>query len=762
MESMLRELHAEKAEELGLVGWGTSPIYLIEEKDLRDSYGRIAGTIAASHGWSYDGLKARIKDNPCGRLGNMPATWTVDARKLAVILRAADAIQIDSRRAPAFLFTILQPEGISLLHWFFQNKLFPPTAKAERLFYKSNQKFKIKENFEGKEVSGIDAWWLCHDTLCMIDRELRDADTFLKETNRIPFKATGVYGLSSSRELSKYIETGDWFPLDTSIRVGDVGQLVSKLGGKQLYGEETEWVPFRELIQNGADAIRARNKLQGRANTEGSILITLNNEEQEPYISFTDNGIGMSESVLTGPFLDFGKSFWHTPLMNREWPGLAAKGFESTGQYGIGFYSVFMWSDNVTVITKKYTAADADTLVLEFRNGTNSRPVLRSATDKERKEVANGGTSVKVILPNKLYEAICTGEVFKHWLSFDDSWAPLDAGIVQRFPCMDCNLIRRINSQSEQMLSAADDWLNLEPDLLYNRLLGQPENSEIRQEEKHLLNHMEYIRNNDDRIVGRAYLTSHSSGEVTIGGCCTVNPIAGVFGGVLFGISEKIDRSIGRLLASDTKILEWMNRQADYLSRDALEGSLDGYSQIKINAFLSCLGLFQKHLYAARIDNNYFYIHEISEVIRKKERDLQFKKLANKKRRNIYLIDYLFNDERDFKYEFSAKQLKNYTFQFIETYHDNDPYWFRHLIKEKHCLFNMVSQEVLDGLGIPPSQQKYCFFDEEGLKSFMANHERSSYIQAIYGSILDKFEVYLKNRKGAIHGIIFPEPLMKV
>lgn len=47
-------------------------------------------------------------------------------------------------------------------------------------------------------------------------------------------------------------------------------------------------------------------------------------------IEVEDNGVGMSPKVLTGPFLDFGQSFWGTSLMHEELPGLESKGFIST------------------------------------------------------------------------------------------------------------------------------------------------------------------------------------------------------------------------------------------------------------------------------------------------------------------------------------------------------------------------------------------------------------------------------------------------
>jgi HSP90 family molecular chaperone len=142
--------------------------------------------------------------------------------------------------------------------------------------------------------------------------------------------------------------------------------LVSRLGGKELYGNDPN-VALRELIQNASDAVRARRALERRDSDWGEILISTGCDDTGPWIEVRDNGIGMSERVLTGPLLDFGRPFWGTGLMSAELPGLATSGFKSTGCYGIGFFSVFMLGDKIRVTTLRSGEASQDTQVLEFR-----------------------------------------------------------------------------------------------------------------------------------------------------------------------------------------------------------------------------------------------------------------------------------------------------------------------------------------------------------------------------------------------------------
>jgi HSP90 family molecular chaperone len=207
----------------------------------------------------------------------------------------------------------------------------------------------------------------------MADGELRAVDGLLADTNRVRLAAKGVLNTDHASRLALDLRTDGWEPADAEIRIRDVPGLVRTLGGNQLYGNRPE-VPLRELIQNSADAIRARRKLQGQDNSFGQIIVRPGRDEteQQDWIEVEDNGIGMSKTVLTGPLLDFGATFWGTPRMRQEFPGLEASGMEATGQFGIGFFSVFMWGERVRVLTRRYDRA------MKKPGYSNSAGVLKS------------------------------------------------------------------------------------------------------------------------------------------------------------------------------------------------------------------------------------------------------------------------------------------------------------------------------------------------------------------------------------------------
>ena len=196
-EKTLRLLHGQKAKELAMISWKDSngkDMYLIDDKKLRDAYGTIIGKIAQSH-WLY------CKDLPqefptvLGALSIFPETWTVDPLKLACILRVADAMHIDDRRAPSMLKAVREISRESELHWVFQEKLYKPRIENNRVVYTAKSAFSLSE---------VDAWWLCYDTLRMIDIELKNVDSLLLEQQREGFGVIGVYGIDSLEQIQKF------------------------------------------------------------------------------------------------------------------------------------------------------------------------------------------------------------------------------------------------------------------------------------------------------------------------------------------------------------------------------------------------------------------------------------------------------------------------------------------------------------------------------------------------------------------------------
>lgn len=377
LSEALRIKHASKAEELALQQWispiDESQLFLLDDSDLRDHYGCSIGRIAHSHHWDINDVPKKL-GSTLGAFSTFPAEWTVDQTKIALLLRCIDAMQVDDRRAPRFLSSVRVIGDESMEHWRFQSKLTQPHLEDGRLVYTSKHPFQVNE---------ATAWNLCFDTMQMIDKELRNTNDLQLQKGLHPFRATGVAGAGSANTLSKYIQVDGWQPLPLNLKVSNVSHLARTLGGHDLYNNPL--TPLRELIQNAADAIDARTIVEDEFLIgDGLIAIKFVEEDANIFLQVEDNGVGMSEHVLTSALLDFGFSFWKSTAARTEFPGIQKEVSKFRGRYGIGFFSIFMWSNEIIVSSRRFNEGIDKARVLEFRQGIESRPILRPAKPMEK------------------------------------------------------------------------------------------------------------------------------------------------------------------------------------------------------------------------------------------------------------------------------------------------------------------------------------------------------------------------------------------
>ncbi len=112
---------------------------------------------------------------------------------------------------------------------------------------------------------------------------------------------------------------------------------------------------LRELISNASDAC---DKLRYHSQTDSSLLegdseykINISIDSENRNLIITDNGIGMNRQELIDNIGTIASS--GTQNFLAQMTGDAQKDNNLIGQFGVGFYSAFMVSDFVTVISKK-------------------------------------------------------------------------------------------------------------------------------------------------------------------------------------------------------------------------------------------------------------------------------------------------------------------------------------------------------------------------------------------------------------------------
>ena len=147
-------------------------------------------------------------------------------------------------------------------------------------------------------------------------------------------------------------------------------------------------IAFRELISNASDAIY---KLVYLSATNGELKADTNNlkilielDKENRTIKITDNGIGMTDMELESNLGTIAKS--GSELFKEE--NSDKKNLEIIGQFGVGFYSSFMISKRVSVLSRKAGCEDA---YLWESDGTDGFTITKS-------EMPNNGTVVTLYL----------------------------------------------------------------------------------------------------------------------------------------------------------------------------------------------------------------------------------------------------------------------------------------------------------------------------------------------------------------------------
>ena len=147
-------------------------------------------------------------------------------------------------------------------------------------------------------------------------------------------------------------------------------------------------IAFRELISNASDAI---DKLVYLSATNGELKADTNNlkilielDKENRTIKITDNGIGMNDMELESNLGTIAKS--GSELFKEE--NSDKKNLEIIGQFGVGFYSSFMISKRVSVLSRKAGCEDA---YLWESDGTDGFTITKS-------EMPNNGTVVTLYL----------------------------------------------------------------------------------------------------------------------------------------------------------------------------------------------------------------------------------------------------------------------------------------------------------------------------------------------------------------------------
>jgi len=152
---------------------------------------------------------------------------------------------------------------------------------------------------------------------------------------------------------------------------------------------------LRELISNASDAIdklyykSLTEDISGLSREQFSIRIDI--DEENRTLKISDNGIGMTKDELEKNLGTIAKS--GSLAFKSENEDEKMEDIDIIGQFGVGFYSAFMVSDKVTVISKSYgedsayewqsSGADGYTITETEKEGNGTEIILHIKEDTE-------------------------------------------------------------------------------------------------------------------------------------------------------------------------------------------------------------------------------------------------------------------------------------------------------------------------------------------------------------------------------------------
>lgn len=342
---------------------------------------KYVGKLCKSH--NEDSININEKNG--FRVDENIATYKVNMKFLAIILRLADILDFDGDRTPDSIYkTINFSSNVSLIEWEKHRSVRGWEINKDLIRYTMECEHPI---YQRAALQFMD--W--------IDEELMKSHSIINEfpTYVQKYRLNVPTCVDRSRIEAKedyYI----YHDLEFTLSRDEITKLLMM---EDLY--ESSSICIRELLQNSLDALRHRKCIFKR-----DIGMDWNNgkvqfkheidEHNREVVTCIDNGIGMDEEIITKFLTKVGRSYYKSPEFLKDREALASSGidFNPCSQFGIGFMSCFMLGDIIIIKTRRdygYNIGQGKPLVVEI-NGLNGIVVIRKGEDNQ--EI---GTTIKII-----------------------------------------------------------------------------------------------------------------------------------------------------------------------------------------------------------------------------------------------------------------------------------------------------------------------------------------------------------------------------
>jgi molecular chaperone HtpG len=301
--------------------------------------------ICEAHTKDYDWIKTNL------RVNEIRGDHSFNPQFIAAILRLADILDIDSNRTPINLYKLIAPKGRSEEEW------------KQHFLILNNEKIIINEKTQQKKIvfhgkannASIHRKILVY--IGWVKAELTNA---VELVNGMPEEYSLVYDTNPEINIQTEGYTFSDYKMTLEFRA-----ISSLLMGEKIYGSKS--LGLRELIQNSIDSCRIRQETEdithefGQDEYKPKIKVIIDIEKNQVVIK--DNGTGMSMGIIKKHFLNIGVSYYNSDdFLLKDFQ------YKPIGNFGIGFLSCFMLSDEVKVLTRHYRSRNKYLIEMERGN----------------------------------------------------------------------------------------------------------------------------------------------------------------------------------------------------------------------------------------------------------------------------------------------------------------------------------------------------------------------------------------------------------
>ena len=290
--------------------------------------------VCVSHTQDADKLE-QLPEKELVRMGGERCNW----RFIAVLLRLADVLDFDPKRAPRTLFVHLGVRNnVSIIEWMKHRAIRGWDIGPGIIEFSARCQDPVIEE-------------AIRNFIDVINDELRSSRQILSGLHASQ-NAIRRYTLQLPAEVAT-LQIGpdtdsngkplyEYYPLRFRL---DPAAIMEILMGVSLYGES--YFFLRELLQNAADACRHRRAAES-SDYKAEITVRITEESGQYILDVEDNGMGMTHIILDRYFAKVGRSYYQSSDFATDVGGQA---FRPISRFGIGVLSVFMVGDRLQVDT---------------------------------------------------------------------------------------------------------------------------------------------------------------------------------------------------------------------------------------------------------------------------------------------------------------------------------------------------------------------------------------------------------------------------